>query len=158
MAWVGGSVGGRCRGERAWIRCERGRRECSPSSVGQGGTSSSGNALINPLEGGCIGAIETRRRGFGYNRRLLRRRRGGGHGRVREQGRRQRKGVDRGWLVATVAAGRQAAGRQRQAGTIRGWEVAAVGRHRDRRRCSIHDVNFARVCGCTLYDRVESNR
>lgn len=36
--------------------------------------------------------------------------------------------------------------------------VAAVGRHRDRRRCSIHDVNFARVCGCTLHDRVESNR
>lgn len=59
-------------------------------SVGQGGTSSSGNALINPLEGGCIGAIETGRRGFGYNRRLLRRRRGGGHGRVREQGRRQK--------------------------------------------------------------------
>lgn len=23
---------------------------------------------------------------------------------------------------------------------------AVVGRHRDRRRCSIHDVNFARVC------------
>jgi len=45
-----------------------------------------------------------------------------------------------------------------------GWRVekqervAAVGRHRDRRRCSIHDVNFARVCGCTLHDRVESNR
>lgn len=36
--------------------------------------------------------------------------------------------------------------------------AAAVGRHRDRRRCSIHDVNFARVCGCTLHDRVESNR
>lgn len=36
--------------------------------------------------------------------------------------------------------------------------TAAVGRHRDRRRCSIHDVNFARVCGCTLHDRVESNR
>lgn len=39
-----------------------------------------------------------------------------------------------------------------------GEELAAVGRHRDRRRCSIHDVNFARVCGCTLHDRVESNR
>lgn len=83
------------------------------------------------------------RGGFGYNRRLLRRgiqRRRGGHGRVREKvgGR----WVGRGWQVEKRAAVR----------------AAAVGRHRDRRRCSIHDVNFARVCGCTLHDRVESNR
>lgn len=81
---------------------------------------------------------DVERGGFGYNRRLLRRgiqrRRGGGHGRVREKGGRS------GWRVEK---------RER---------VAAVGRHRDRRRCSIHDVNFARVCGCTLHDRVESNR
>lgn len=49
-----------------------------------------------------------------------------------------------------------------EAGRHRSWGVggrrSAVGRHRVRRRCSIHDVNFARVCGCTLHDRVESNR
>lgn len=53
------------------------------------------------------------------------------------------EGVGRGW---------------QSPGGLRSGRVAAVGRHRDRRRCSIHDVNFARVCGCTLHDRVESNR
>ena len=118
--WMGGSVGGMPR---------RNEREFGANGVDGNvlslfgrtgsGTSSSGNALINPLEGGCIGAIETRRRGFGYNRRLLRRRRGGGHGRVREQGRRQRKGV--------VGGGRGGGG-SRQAGERVGRRKAEVGR------------------------------
>lgn len=70
------------------------------------GTSSNGNALINPLEGECIGGTgEIGRRGFGYNRRLLRRRRrGGGHGRARD-----REESGQGGRVRAKEGGRQAA-------------------------------------------------